>query len=164
MERRGRAVRLRGALVLGALVVALAAGAFAQLIATEAQSNAPQRPALNDPSTHPPSGKQRDNRILLSHRESLRLVSWARALRTCLATRGVEVGEPVAYAKQIDLQIRSAGSAAELSPTITGCGDSLGEPPRRSSLQFRPGKLVLYLSRQCLLDPKVRAKRRGRDA
>jgi hypothetical protein len=74
------------------------------------------------------------------------------------------VGEAVAYAKQIDLEIRSAGSAAELSPTITGCGDSLGEPPRRSSLQFRPGKLVLYLPRQCLLDPKVRAKRRGRDA
>jgi hypothetical protein len=106
-----------------------------------------------------------DNRIQLSHGESLRLVSWARELRACLDRRGIEVGEPVASAKQIDLQLHSKGGPTELSPTITMCGDSLGEPPRRSSLQFRPGKLVLYLPRQCLLDPKVRTRgaRTGRD-
>jgi hypothetical protein len=153
-----RKKRMGFGLVLAVLAGIAAALALIQLRGPEAKSGTPQTPVESSPSTRPPSGKDLDNRILLSRRESLRLVSWARALRACLANRGVEVANPVAYAKQIDLQLRSAGSPAELSPTITGCGDSLGTPPRRSSLQFRPGKLVLYLPKQCLLDPKVRTK------
>lgn len=109
------------------------------------------------PSTRRLSRAQGDNRYLLSEGESQRLVTWARKFRACLGERGLRVGEPVAYAKQIELRLYSAGRPEELVPTTTACGDSLGEPPRRSSLQFRPGKLVLYLPKRCLLDPKVRS-------
>ena len=34
-------------------------------------------------------------------------------------------------------------------------GDAQGGPPHRSSLQYRPGEIVLYLPKQCLLDRKV---------
>jgi hypothetical protein len=161
---RGRFHRRFGvALILAALAGTAAALAFARLTGPEAQRQVSRTPAKS-----PALGrsKQVDNRIQLSHRESLGLVSWAKRLRACLDRRGVQVGEPVAYAKQIDLRLHSEGSPTELSPTITGCGDSLGQPPRRSSLQFKPGKLVLYLPRQCLLDPKVRTPRTGtgRDA
>lgn len=150
---------VRSGLVLGlaALAGASAALAYAELTTTEATTDTSQPPGRSTPSTRPPSKKERDNRILLSHRESLRLVAWAMAFRRCLAKRGVEVGKPVAHAKQIDLELLAPGSPEELAPKTTGCGDSLGEPPRRSSLQFRPGKLVLYLPKQCLLDPKVTA-------
>jgi hypothetical protein len=135
------------AIVLAALIGTAVALAFARWSESDSENDArASRP------------QQVDNRIQLSHGESLRLVSWAKELRACLDRRGIQVGEPVAYAKQIDLKLHTKGSPEELSPTITGCGDRLGEPPRRSSLQFRPGKLVLYLPRQCLLDPKVRTR------
>ena len=35
------------------------------------------------------------------------------------------------------------------------CGDAQGGPPARSSLQFRGYSILLYLPKQCLLDPKV---------
>jgi hypothetical protein len=37
------------------------------------------------------------------------------------------------------------------------CGEELGDPPTSSSLQVRPSddRIVLYLPKQCLLDPKV---------
>lgn len=148
-RRSHRWFRLAVPLLLAALTGTAVALLLARVTGSEPETSAA------------PSGAV-DNRIQLSHEESLGLVNWAKRLRACLGRRGIDVGEPVAHAKQIDLQLHSEGSPAELSPTITGCGDSLGEPPRRSSLQFRPGKLVLYLPRQCLLDPKVRT-RTGRD-
>lgn len=153
-----RKIGLGAALLAAALTGTAAAVVFARQATPDASLQRPARPVASSPSTRPPPGAQRDNRFLLSGAESLRLVAWARRLRTCLSGRGLHVGEPVAYAKQIDLRLYSDGSPAELSPTITGCGDQLGEPPQRSSLQFRPGKLVLYLPRQCLLDPKVRSR------
>lgn len=82
---------------------------------------------------------------------------WTRKFRACLGKRGFRVHEPVAYAKLIELRLYSAASPEEVVPTTTACGDSLGEPPRRSSLQFRTGKVVLYLPKLCLLDPKLRS-------
>jgi hypothetical protein len=134
-------------LVLLLATVAGVAGAIAVMRTTPEAAN-----------TGPPSPREIDNQIVLSHRESLRLVSWARALRGCLAQNGVDVGRPAAHAKQIDLPLRSKRNAAELAPTVTACGDRLQRPPLASSLQIRPGKLVLYLPKQCLLDPKVRAR------
>ena len=162
---RGRFHRRFGvALILAALAGTAAALVFARLTGPEAERQTSRTPAKSPAAAG--RSKQVDNRIQLSHRESLGLVSWARQLRACLDRHGIQVGEPVAYAKQIDLRLHSEGSPTELSPTITRCGDSLGQPPRRSSLQFRPGKLVLYLPRQCLLDPKVRTPGTGtgRDA
>jgi hypothetical protein len=37
------------------------------------------------------------------------------------------------------------------------CGERQGGPPHRSSLQYRPGEIVLYLPKRCLLDKKVAA-------
>jgi hypothetical protein len=65
------------------------------------------------------------------------------------------LAEPVAHPKEIDLVILRAPARRALVRSVLACGDALGEPPRRSSLQLRPGKLVLYLPRQCLLDKRV---------
>ena len=72
-----------------------------------------------------------------------------------MARQGVELGEPVARPKQIDLALERRAATSGLASKVVACGDALGEPPRDSSLQLRPGKLVLYLPRRCLLDPKV---------
>ena len=96
-----------------------------------------------------------DNRFLLSRAESQRLVDWATRFRSCMAGRDVVLGAPVAHPKKIDLALVRAPARSALLRDIPACGDALGEPPRRSSLQLRPGKLVLYLPKQCLLDKTV---------
>ena len=95
------------------------------------------------------------NQIRLSRAESVRLVDWARRFRGCMKGRGVALAQPVAHAKEIDLVIRRGPAGLGLARLVVACGDALGEPPRNSSLQVRPGRLVLYLPRQCLLDKKV---------
>jgi hypothetical protein len=108
------------------------------------------------PSPPPaPRARLASNQIRLSRAESLRLVGWARRFRACMARRGVELAVPVAHPKQIDLALERPAAGDGLAGKVVACGDALGEPPRRSSLQLRPGKLVLYLPRRCLLDPKV---------
>ena len=96
-----------------------------------------------------------DNRFRLSRAESLRLVDWAARFRSCMGRRGVVLGAPVAHPKQIDLAIVRAPGRPTLLKKVAACGDGLGGPPRKSSLQLRPGKLVLYLPKQCLLDKTV---------
>jgi hypothetical protein len=46
-------------------------------------------------------------------------------------------------------------SFQELLQAGAQCGDSFGGPPPRSSLQTFEDTIVLYLPKQCLLDPKV---------
>ena len=96
-----------------------------------------------------------DNRFRLSRAESQRLVDWAERFRSCMTGRGVVLGAPVAHPKQIDLALVRAPGQPTLLREVAACGDGLGEPPRRSSLQLRPVKLVLYLPKQCLLDKTV---------
>jgi hypothetical protein len=149
-------------LLAAALMGSVATLAFTRTTTPAAETQPIRTPMPTAPSTQPPSRAQRDNRFVLSQSESLRLVAWARKLRACLAEQALRVGEPVAHAKHIDLRLYSSGSPEELGPSTIACGDRLGEPPRPSSLQFRPGKLILYLPKQCLLDPKVRSSaRRG---
>ena len=96
-----------------------------------------------------------DNRFRLSRAESLLLVDWAERFRSCMARRGVVLGAPVAHPNQIDLAFVRVPAQAALLREVPACGDRLGGPPRKSSLQLRPGKLVLYLPKQCLLDKRV---------
>ena len=96
-----------------------------------------------------------DNRFRLSRAESLRLVDWAERFRSCMDRRGIVLGAPVAHPKEIDLALVRAPARPALLRDVPACGDALGEPPRRSSLQLRPGKLVLYLPKQCLVDKTV---------
>jgi hypothetical protein len=145
--------------LLFAAAAAIGVGAAAALIATRDDTPpAPRRasPAKATPRQASPAKRTPvDNRFLLSHAESERLVDWATRFRSCMARRGVVLGEPVAHPKQIDLVIIRAPARPALFRSVPICGDALGEPPRHSSLQLRPGKLVLYLPRRCLLDKRV---------
>jgi hypothetical protein len=134
-----------------AAAAAIGVGGAAALIATGKDAPAPAHPAA---STAKAKATLASNQIRLSHAESVRLVDWAMRFRSCMARRGVELAAPVAHETEIDLAILRRG-ASPLTSSVVVCGDALGEPPRRSSLQLRPGKLVLYLPRRCLLDKKV---------
>jgi hypothetical protein len=146
----------RAALALVAAAL-LGGGAAAVVAALHDGGGSPARPAAVPGPKAAKAAKPTpiDNRIQLSHAASLRLLGWARRFRTCMERRGVALAEPVAHPKQIDLAIEGGSAGAGLARKVPLCGDALGEPPRDSSLQLRPGKLVLYLPRQCLLDPKV---------
>ena len=95
------------------------------------------------------------NQIRLSRAESVRLVGWADRLRACVSRRGVVLGAPVPHETEIDLAIRRGPTGVVLLQRVAACGDALGEPPRKSSLQLRGRKYVLYLPKRCLLDKKV---------
>ena len=138
----------RAALFLAA-AAALGLGAAAAVIAARDDA----RPAPRQASTA--KATPIDNRFRLSRAESLRLVDWAARFRSCMGRHGVVLGAPVAHPKQIDLAIVRAPAQPTLLREVPVCGDGLGGPPRRSSLQLRPGKLVLYLPKQCLLDKTV---------
>ena len=134
--------------LLFAAAAAIGVGAAAALIATRDDTPVPRQAS-------PGKATPVDNRFRLSRAESERLVDWAARFRSCMARRGVVLGKPVAHPKQIDLAIIRAPARPALLRSVPTCGDALGEPPRRSSLQLRPGKLVLYLPKQCLLDKTV---------
>jgi hypothetical protein len=141
-------VTRRTALLLAA-AAALGVGVAAALLAT--RDDSPPAP----PRAATAKATPIDNRFRLSRAESQRLVDWAARFRSCMTRRGVDLGAPVAHPKQIDLALVRAPDRPALLGDVATCGDSLGEPPRRSSLQLRPGKLVLYLPKQCLLDKRV---------
>jgi hypothetical protein len=141
-------VTRRTALLLAA-AAALGVGVSAALLATRDDSSPAPRRAATAKAT------PIDNRFRLSHAESLRLVDWAERFRSCMGRRGVVLGAPVAHPKQIDLAFVRVPGRPTLLREIPACGDALGGPPRRSSLQLRPGKLVLYLPKRCLLDKRV---------
>ena len=141
----------RTALLLFAAAAAIGVGAAAAVIATRDEA----RPARQRTSAAPAKATPIDNRFRLSRAESERLVDWAARFRSCMVRRGVVLSAPVAHPKQIDLRIVRAPARPALMRSVPACGDALGEPPRRSSLQLRPGKLVLYLPKRCLLDKRV---------
>jgi hypothetical protein len=134
--------------LLFAAAAALGLGAAAAVIVTRHDRPAPRQAA-------PAKAIPVDNRFRLNRAESLRLVDWAERFRSCMGRRGVALGAPVAHPKEIDLALVRAPGRPALLMDVVACGDALGEPPRRSSLQLRPGKLVLYLPKQCLLDKTV---------
>jgi hypothetical protein len=145
--------------LLFAAAAALGLGAAAAVIATRDDARpAPAHASTAKASTaktSPAKATPVDNRFRLSRAESQRLLDWAVRFRSCMARRGVALGAPVAHPKEIDIAIVRAPAPKAFETRLIACGDGLGEPPRRSSLQSRPGKLVLYLPKQCLLDKTV---------
>ena len=140
----------RRPLLAAVAAVLVGAGVAAAVIATrDGGDGRPPAPA--------PAGKATpvSNQIRLGRAESLRLVTWADLFRACMAHRGVALAEPVVHPREIDLALERRAADEALATKVVACGDALGEPPRDSSLQLRPGKLVLYLPRRCLLDAKV---------
>ncbi len=70
---------------------------------------------------------------------------------------GVELGPLVKDETQIAMKLPASVDRGELLRRMTACGERGGGPPNRASLQYRPGEVVLYLPKQCLLDKKVAA-------
>jgi hypothetical protein len=101
------------------------------------------------------------NERVLSAADSERLVSWLRRFRSCLARRGIETGAIVVTRHELSLPAKTHLRAAALVSRSLPCGEALGDPPTDSSLQVRPGenRIVLYLPKRCLLDPKVARSR-----
>jgi hypothetical protein len=141
----------RSALIFAAAAV-IGVGVAAALIARGGSG-----PAATPSSSSTANGAATpvSNQIRLSRAESVRLVDWADRLRSCVARRGVVLAAPVLHETEIDLPIRSGPVGQALLRRVVACGDALGEPPRKSSLQLRGRKFVLYLPKQCLLDKTV---------
>ena len=99
----------------------------------------------------PPSANQR----VLTTAQSERLVDWSVALSACLDQRGFELEQPDVMRSRIELAIAGSPPRAKLLRAVIRCGDGLGGPPPKSSLQTFASKIVIYVPKQCLLDAKV---------
>jgi hypothetical protein len=141
MVARAFASRLTRFSALAAAMVALAARSGSET------PSAPPKPSEPAALAH--------NQIRLSLTESRRLIDWARRFRTCTAKHGINLGEPVAYSHEIVMPLQTKMALDSIARKTSTCGDDLGGPPPRASVQVRPGKVILYLPRQCLLDPNV---------
>jgi hypothetical protein len=95
------------------------------------------------------------NEKQLTHAQSVRLVEWARTFRSCLTERGATLGEVTPSRTHIDMRLPASVEAGDVLPGLTACAERQGGPPQDTSLQYRPGRIVLYLPKRCLLDPKV---------
>jgi hypothetical protein len=58
---------------------------------------------------------------------------------------------------EIRMALQESVDVQNLLADTETCGEAQGGPPHRSSLQYRPGEIVLYLPKRCLLDKKVAA-------
>src|SRR2546426_8234142 len=114
-------------------------------VITVQPGSAPRAPL----STHPPASNFR----VLSPADSERLITYARDLRECLATRAVPVGPIVVTRAQIDIPATTE-LGGSVQNGLFGCARKIGDPASDSSLQLETSRLILYLPRQCLLDTK----------
>jgi hypothetical protein len=86
-------------------------------------------------------------------------VSFAVSLRGCLLENGVAIQEPNVTRKKIGLTYSTSGSRAIFLELVLQCGERLGGPPVKSSLQTFTHKIVIYVPKQCLLDGRVTGPR-----
>jgi len=102
-----------------------------------------------------PAAGAGSNEKQLTRAQSVRLVEWARTFRSCMTERGTTLGDVTPRRTRIDMRLAASIKAADVLPALTACADRQGGPPKDTSLQYRPGRVVLYLPKRCLLDPKV---------
>jgi hypothetical protein len=97
------------------------------------------------------------NEKVLSVADSARLVAWFRRFRACVERHGIETDAIVVTRRELSMETRTHLPAATLAVRTVPCGEALGDPPTDASLQVRRGedRIVLYLPKRCLLDPKV---------
>jgi hypothetical protein len=98
-----------------------------------------------------------NNERRLTHAQSVRLVEWATDFRSCMVEGGARLGPLATGETRIEMQLAPGTEAHDVLPDMERCGEHAGGPPQDSSLQYRPGKILLYLPKQCLLDKKVAA-------
>jgi hypothetical protein len=101
------------------------------------------------------SGPPASNQIVLTRKQSERLVLYAGAMRTCLVRAGIDVARPHVTRKQISLAVSGASSGREVVQAGLACGQRVGDPPQYASLQGFVDRLVLYVPKQCLIDRNV---------
>jgi hypothetical protein len=125
---------------------------------TRSSTQADEAPSDLGPTATTPSTVQADdNQIRLTAAESARLVAWAETFRSCMLAEGIALGALEKSETQIRMALLASVDVDDLLAKTPICGDRQGGPPHRSSLQYRPGEIVLYLPKQCLLDKKVAA-------
>jgi hypothetical protein len=95
------------------------------------------------------------NERRLSRAESQRFVEWAAAFRACLLAHGAPVAPLTKTETHIEMHVPGELRAADVVPNLAACAQQQGGPPKNTSVQWRPGKVLLYLPKRCLLDPKV---------
>jgi hypothetical protein len=98
-----------------------------------------------------------ENQIRLTAAESSRLVAWAQTFRSCMLTEGFALGPLEKSETQIRMALPAPVDVERLLARTESCGEAQGGPPHNSSLQYRPGEIVLYRPKRCLLDKKVAA-------
>jgi hypothetical protein len=113
--------------------------------------------ATTAPATPKEAPADSSNERQLTRAQSLRLVSWAQTFRTCMVSRGASLGPLETSTTHIKMGLPASVAAEDVLDEMGVCGERQGGPPHRSSLQYRPGEIILYLPKQCLLDPKVGA-------
>ena len=108
-------------------------------------------------SMSPVTSTTDSNQIRLTVSESHRLVGWAETFRACMVGRGIALGPLEKSETQIRMALPASLAVEGVVAETNVCGERQGGPPHRSSLQYRPGEIVLYLPKRCLLDEKVAA-------
>lgn len=88
----------------------------------------------------------------LTKSESQTLVRYAAAVHRCVAAEASGIAPPVASATRIVMKAPNR-SAHELMELLTTCAGTVGPPPAKASLQARDGLILVYVPKQCLLDP-----------
>jgi hypothetical protein len=134
-----------GALALSTIAILLASGCSG----ASGTEHSPGRAAENALAS------ARSNERRLTHAQSLHLVEWASTFHSCVLAHDVSLGRLRISPTRIEMGLPPTAEADDVVPIATACGDRQGGPPQKASLQYQPGKFVLYLPKQCLLDAKV---------
>jgi hypothetical protein len=113
--------------------------------------------SLGTSSTTPASATATgdSNQVRLTPAESLRLVAWVETFRACMISEGASLGPLEKSETQIRMEVPASVVVSDLLEATNVCGERQGGPPHRSSVQYRPGEIIIYLPKRCLLDKKV---------
>lgn len=98
------------------------------------------------------------NYRVLTRAQTTRLLHFANGFHACLSERGLEIGTPEPLDTRIEFPVPSDANRQRLVRLAVACADGLAGPPSGATLQAvgqGGSAVVLYLPKQCLLDPKV---------
>jgi hypothetical protein len=144
----------RRTLIVGVVVAVV----LAAMVVRERQARPKHAPALPATAARRYQQLAAANHRTLTRKQSARLLRFASAFRSCMAGRGIDFAAPEPQATKIVLRVATRPIPATIGASTVACGERLGGPPPDSSLQtpnWQSGLIVLYLPKQCLLDPTV---------
>jgi hypothetical protein len=123
-------------------------------IALAAGCSDAQAPSAASPAGVAPSSSSSNERTL-THAQSVHLVQWATTWKRCMSDHGWALGQLTKAPTRLSMAVPEDAELMAVMHDSVACGDAQGGPPSKSSLQFRARTILLYLPKQCLLDPKV---------